>query len=153
MEQIEYLENENLSMQKELVKTLEKKRVVLGDLEKENINFTHKFQVKVNEKESLREQISEIENLVRLLRHEIDQTNIDTKRINITIEKEDELLNKKQAEEKRVVKLVCDDIKEQIRNLEEQFHFAQNTQNKQEAIEKHLKLSFEKAQRELEKML
>jgi hypothetical protein len=37
---------------------------------------------------------------------------LDTKRVNLTIEKEDELLNKKQAEEKRVVKLVCDDIKD-----------------------------------------
>jgi hypothetical protein len=49
---------------------------------------------------------------VRLIRQEIDTNNLDTKRVNLTIEKEDELLNKKQAEEKRVVKLVCDDIKD-----------------------------------------
>lgn len=40
------------------------------------------------------------------------------------MEKEDELLNKKGAEEKRVVKLVCDDIKDQIRSAEEHFNLA-----------------------------
>lgn len=54
-----------------------------------------------------------------MIRQEIDANNLDTKRVNITIEKEDELLNRKAAEEKRVVKVVCDDIKDQIRNLEE----------------------------------
>jgi hypothetical protein len=36
---VEYLENENLSLQKELVRTLEGKRNVLGDSEKENFDF------------------------------------------------------------------------------------------------------------------
>jgi hypothetical protein len=35
------MENENLSLQKELVKTLDKKRTILGDLEKENVAFLH----------------------------------------------------------------------------------------------------------------
>lgn len=54
MEQIEYLENENLSVQKELVKVMEKKRQVLGDLERENQDFVHKFGTKAMEKSSLR---------------------------------------------------------------------------------------------------
>ena len=39
LEQVEYLENENLSIQKELVKTIENKRNILGDLERENQDF------------------------------------------------------------------------------------------------------------------
>ena len=99
-------------MQKELVKTMDKKRSILGDLEKENIDYVAKFKDKANEKESLRGQICQVENLIRLLRHEIEQTGLDNKKINLTVEKEDELLNKKAAEEKRIVKLVGEDIKD-----------------------------------------
>jgi len=61
---------------------------------------------------TLRTQINEIEHLIRLLKHEIESTNIDNKRIQIISEKEDEIVAKKSAEEKRVVKLVGDDIKD-----------------------------------------
>ena len=75
----------------------------------------------------MRVQISEIEHLIRQLKYEIESTTVDTKRIQLIVEKEDELLNKKGAEEKRVVKLVCDDIKDQIRSAEEHFNLAQST--------------------------
>ena len=39
LEQVEYLETENLSLQKELVFTIESKRAILGDTEKENFDF------------------------------------------------------------------------------------------------------------------
>jgi chromosome segregation ATPase len=61
------------------------------------------------------------------------------------VEKEDELLQKKGNEEKRVVKLVYDDIKDQIKMGEEHFNIAQATQVKQDAIEKNLKMQFDKA--------
>lgn len=54
LEQVEYLENENLSVQKELVKVLAAKRNVLSDVEKENFDFTHKFQAKGSEKQLMR---------------------------------------------------------------------------------------------------
>ena len=54
LEQVEYLETENLSIQKELVKVLDSKRNVLGDIEKENLDFVHKFQAKANEKDTMR---------------------------------------------------------------------------------------------------
>jgi septal ring factor EnvC (AmiA/AmiB activator) len=60
---------------------LEGKRNVLGDTEKENSDFQHKFQSKANEKHSLRGQISEVENLIRQLRHEIEQTVVDNTRV------------------------------------------------------------------------
>lgn len=107
----------------------------------------------MNEKDSLRGQICEIENIIKQIRVEIDSTNVDTKRINILSEKEDELLNRKVNEEKRVVKIVTEDVKDQIRSLEEQCNLNQIIQNKQENIEKTLKINFEKAQKELEKML
>lgn len=37
----------------------------LGDFEKENFDFQQKFQVQINDKESLRGQICEIENIIR----------------------------------------------------------------------------------------
>lgn len=77
---------------------------------------------------------------------------MDNKRVQLIAEKEDELVNKKATEEKRVVKLVCEDIKDQIKQAEEQFAIAQNTQVKQDAIEKSLKVQYEKAQKELERM-
>eukprot|EP00347_Sterkiella_histriomuscorum_P021445 403333951 len=153
LEQVEYLETENLSIQKELVKVLDGKRTVLGDIEKENLDFIHKFQAKANEKDSLRKQIFEIEHLIRLLKSEIDNTSVDNKRITLIVEKEDELINKKANEEKRVVKLVGDDIKDQLRQTEEAYQLAQTTQTKQEAIEKYLKQQYEKAQRDLERLL
>lgn len=112
MEQVEYLENENLTIQKELVKVLSSKRNVLGDIEKENIDFLYKFQAKAADKDSMRGQINELEHLIRQLRYEIESTSVDTKRIQLIVEKEDELMNKKANEEKRVVKLVGDDIKD-----------------------------------------
>jgi hypothetical protein len=42
----------------------------------------------------------------------VDITNNDTKRINVTSEKEEELMGKKLNEEKKIVKLVFDDIKD-----------------------------------------
>ncbi len=139
LDQVEYLENENLSLQKELVRTLEGKRNVLGDTEKENFDFQHKFQAKASEKHSLRSQICEVEHLIRQLKHEIEQTSVDNKRVQLLTEKEDELLQKKSGEEKRVVKLVQEDLKEQVKATEEQLNLAQTTQLKQEAIEKNLK--------------
>lgn len=64
LEQVEYLENENLTVQKELIKVLGEKRNVLADIEKENFDFSHKFQCKANDKETLRLQIQEVEHLV-----------------------------------------------------------------------------------------
>jgi hypothetical protein len=68
-------------MQNELIKTLEKKRNLLGDLEKENIGFIKKYDDKIKDKHSIRNQICEVEHLIRLIRNEIDMTNFDTKRI------------------------------------------------------------------------
>ena len=42
----------------------------------------------------------------------------------MVVEKEDELINKKGIEEKRIVKLVGDDIKDQIRFTEDNFNLA-----------------------------
>lgn len=99
-------------------------------MEKENVDFLHKFNVKAHEKDTLRKQITEVEHLIRLLKHEIESTNVDNRRVQIIAEKEDEIIAKKIQEEKRIVKLVADDIKDQIRHTEEQFNIAENTQNK-----------------------
>jgi len=60
----------------------------------------------------MRVQISEIEHLIRQLKHEIEGTNVDNKKIQLIVEKEDELLSKKASEEQRVSKLVGDDIRD-----------------------------------------
>ena len=99
---------------------MEKKREVLGDLERENHDFVHKFQTKAMEKSSLRNQISDIEHLIRQLKYEIESTNVDTKKVQIMAEKEDELLARKAVEDKRLVKLAADDLRDHIRSLEEQ---------------------------------
>ena len=91
--------------------------------------------------------------MIRQLRFEIESTAVDTKRVQLIVEKEDELVTKKSTEEKRVVKLVCDDIRDQVQLAEEYFHIAQNTQVKQDSIEKNLKSQYEKAQKELERLL
>ena len=72
----------------------------------------------------MRVQISEIEHLIRQLKHEIEGTNVDNKKIQLIVEKEDELLNKKASEEKRVSKLVGDDIRDQIRASEDSYNLA-----------------------------
>ena len=72
----------------------------------------------------MRVQISEIEHLIRQLKHEIEGTNVDNKKIQLIVEKEDELLNKKASEEKRVSKLVGDDIRDQIRANEDSYNLA-----------------------------
>lgn len=77
------------------MKTLDTKRTVLSEIEKENIDFLQKFNVKANEKDTLRKQITEVEHLIRLLKHEIESTNVDNRRIQIISEKEDEIIAKK----------------------------------------------------------
>ena len=54
IEQVEYLQNENISIQKELIKNLDVKRGVLLDLENENFEFVVKFEAKADEKQALR---------------------------------------------------------------------------------------------------
>jgi len=49
--------------------------------------------------------------------------------------------------------LVNDDIKDQIRALEEKFNISHATQAKQEEIEKRLKDHYERASRELDSAL
>lgn len=49
--------------------------------------------------------------------------------------------------------MVNEDVKDQIRSLEEQFNVAQNTQTKQEEIEKRLKSHYEKASKDLDQAL
>lgn len=153
LEQAEYLQNENVSLQKELTKVVQQKRVIFNEIDKENMDYQFKTMDKVNEKDTLRLQICEIEHILRKLRLEIEETTTDSKRIQIVTEKEDELVMNKQGEEKRIVKLVNDDLKEQIRSLEEQFNIAQATQVKQEEIEKRLKSHYEKASKDLDHAL
>ena len=139
LEQVEYLENESLAAQKALVNVLGEKRIILADIERENFDFSHKFQGRANDKETLRLQIQEVEHLLGQLRFELEAAQADTKRAQLIVEKEDALLSKKAAEEKRTVGLVREDIAEQIKQAEEQFAAAQATQVKQDAIEKNLK--------------
>jgi len=85
---------------------------VLADLETENLDFLHKFQVKATEKKGLREQLSEVEHLVRQLRQEITGVGVENQRIQITSEKEDALIEQKVSLEKKAVALVGTDMKE-----------------------------------------
>ena len=64
-----------------MTKTVEAKRVVLGEIDRENTDFSSKYKAKVNEKDSLRVQICDIEHIIRQLRLEIEQTTTDTKRV------------------------------------------------------------------------
>lgn len=57
---------------------------------------------------------------------------------------------RKQAEERRVARLVTEDLRDQVRALEEQFNVAQATQIKQEEIEARLKAHYDTASRELD---
>ena len=70
---------------------------------------------------------------------------MDNKRVQMLSDKEEELLQKKAGEEKRVVRLIYEDIKDQVKGTEEQLALAQTTQLKQEAIEKNLKQQYERA--------
>jgi hypothetical protein len=139
-----------VSLQRELGRTIESKRQVLADIDRENRDFQMKYRARVVEKDSLRGQIADIEHLIRQLRLEIEQTTTDTQRIHLLNEKEDELLAKKEMDEKRAAKLVNDDIREQIRALEEQFNVANATQAKQEEIERRLKAHYERATKDLD---
>jgi siroheme synthase len=62
--------------------------------------------------------------LIRQLKHEIEQTAVDNKRVQLLNDKEEELLQKKAGEEKRVVRLVYEDIKDQVKGTEEQLALA-----------------------------
>ena len=48
------MQTENLSLQKELVRTMQQKRAVLGDMEKENLDFGEKFEGKARDKAQMR---------------------------------------------------------------------------------------------------
>ena len=85
----------------------------------QNYDFNARYQAKVNEKDTLRQQISEIEHLIRLVRLEIEATQVDTEKTILFAEKETELLNSRQNQERRAVKLIQDDQRDQIRALEE----------------------------------
>ena len=129
---------------------MQAKREAMAEIDRENTEFSVKYQAKVAEKDTLRQQICEVEHILRLLRLEIEQTQMDTKRVQIVAEKEDDLAAKKQLEEKRIIKLVNEDVKDQIRSLEEQLNVAQATQVKQEEIEKKLKAHYERASKDLD---
>lgn len=137
-------------MQRELAKTIEGKRVVMADIARENADFQGKYAARVREKDALRQQIGDIEHLIRQLRLEIEQVTTDTQRVHTLQERELELKGRKQVEEKRVGKIVNEDIREQIRALEEQFNVASATQGKQEEIELRLKTHYEKACKDLD---
>ena len=55
---------------------------------------------------------------------EIETTQVDTEKTVLFAEKETELLNSRQNQERRVVKLIQDDQSDQIRALEEQLTVA-----------------------------
>ena len=62
--------------------------------------------------------------MIRQLKNEIEQTAVDNKRVQLLNDKEEELLQKKAGEEKRVVRLVYEDIKDQVKGTEEQLALA-----------------------------
>ena len=150
LEQVEYLQNENVALQRELARTIEGKRAVMGEIALENTDFQGKYAARVAQKDSLRQQIADIEHLIRQLRLEIETTTTDTQRVHVIKEKEEELRATKANEERRIAKVVTDDIREQIRALEEQFNVATATQTKQEEIELRLKTHYDKACKDLD---
>lgn len=48
--------------------------MIFDDIDKENLDYAYKVLEKVNEKDSIRIQICEVENILRLLRMEVEQT-------------------------------------------------------------------------------
>ena len=119
IEQAEYLLDEGVTLQREVARVIEGKREVLAMVDTQNYDFNARYQAKVNEKDTLRQQISEIEHLIRLVRLEIETTQVDTEKTILFAEKETELLNSRQNQERRAVKLIQDDQRDQIRALEE----------------------------------
>lgn len=93
LEQIDYNQNEGLQTQKELVKNLEEKRGILAEIETENKDFQVKLGVKAKEKQTLRNQIVEVEKLVQILSFELENIDLNTKKINMVSNKEDELVS------------------------------------------------------------
>jgi len=49
------LETENVALQRELGRTIEGKRVILGDISREHMDFQTKYSAKIHEKDSLRQ--------------------------------------------------------------------------------------------------
>lgn len=78
LEQIDYLQTENVALQRELAKTIEGKRIVMADIGRENMDFQVKYAARVTEKDALRQQIGDIEHLIRQLKLEIEQTTTET---------------------------------------------------------------------------
>jgi hypothetical protein len=140
-------------LQRELGKTIEGKRVILSDISRENMDFQTKYAGKIHEKDSLRQQISDIEHLIRQLRLEIEQTTTDTQRTHLLQEREMEIRARKAAEERRIAKLVGEDVREQIRALEEQYNVTNATQAKQVEIELRLRTHYEQACKDLDQAL
>jgi hypothetical protein len=106
------LETENVALQRELGRTIEGKRVILGDISREHMDFKTKYSAKIHEKDSLRQQISDIEHLIRQLRLEIEQTTTDTQRTHLLREREQDIKERKTNEERRIAKIVTEDVKE-----------------------------------------
>jgi chromosome segregation ATPase len=63
-----------VQLQRELANAVERKRVIFDDIDKENLDYAYKALEKVNEKDSIRIQICEVENILRMLRAEVEQT-------------------------------------------------------------------------------
>lgn len=119
LEQAEYLLNEGIALQREVSRVAEAKREALSEVDREAQDFNWRYQAKVSEKDSLRQQISEIEHLIRLVKIEIEGTQVDTEKTILIAEKETELVNNRQNQERRAIKIIQDDQREQIRALEE----------------------------------
>ena len=61
-------------------------------------------------KNTLRDQICSLENVTRLLKHELEKIALDKNRVTLISEAEDELINKKRQEEKKAKKIVQEDL-------------------------------------------
>ena len=68
LEKVEALQSANVQLQKELAMAVERKRFIFDDIDKENMDYAFKAIDKVNEKDAIRVQICEVENILRMLR-------------------------------------------------------------------------------------
>jgi hypothetical protein len=129
LEDIALVNNEGTIIQKNLVTNLVGTTETITAIEKENHSFAKKVEEQNSYKQNISRQIHEIEHLMRLLNYEVGTQEATKEKVQLTMQREKELQERKDRDETQLVSMIQNDVEKQYHALSDQMKMIQGVED------------------------
>lgn len=97
----------------------QQKTKALAEISQKNLQFEIKISSDINDKNTMREQMTELERMMREVEQQIAQTNLENSALRQLLEGESELRQDRDNEEAHAMQAVGDDLKQNVQTVDE----------------------------------